>query len=139
MKTIESTNFKFYKIIIPFIVIGILTTSLFFIFNKAEQKKDFINSIVNIHFAIKKAANNSTSGKIDIKTLPKTITVNNNEYLVDYKQDLISIRNFDIEELCNQEIILAGTKGVYVTGGIKIIQTKCLNNIMTIKLKYSDE
>ena len=138
MKTSENTNFKLYKIIIPLVVI-IIIIGLFFTFNKTEEKKDFINAIIDIHFAIKKAANNSTNGKIDIKSLPRTITINNNEYLIDYKQDLITIKNLDIEELCNQEINLNGIKGVYVTGGIKVIQTKCLNNNMTIKLKFTSE
>lgn len=138
MKTTENTNFKLYKIIIPLVVI-IIIIGLFFTFNKTEEKKDFINAIIDIHFAIKKAANNSTNGKIDIKSLPRTITINNNEYLIDYKQDLITIKNLDIEELCNQEINLNGIKGVYVTGGIKVIQTKCLNNNMTIKLKFTSE
>ena len=64
--------------------------------------------------------------------MPRNKTINNNEYLIDYKQDLIK-KNLDIEELCNQEINLNGIKGVYVIGGIKVIQTKCLNNNMTIK------
>lgn len=139
MKAIENADFKLYKIIIPVAIVVILIISLFFIFNKTEEKKDFINSIVGIHFAIKKAANLSSNGKIDIRSLPKTITIGNTEYFVDYKQDLITIRNLNIEELCNQEINLAGVKGVYVTGGIKVIQTNCLNNNMTIKLKYGAE
>ncbi len=138
MKTVEKTKKGLWGTIVVIGVILIVTFGLFFLNKNKDKEKNFINGIVGIHFAAKKSANNSIYGRVDLKTLPKTIKLDNDEYFLDYGQDFLTIKNFNDEELCNKDINTVGVEGVYVTGGIKVIKTTCSGSDMLVELKTTE-
>ena len=133
--TKTKTDQKFSgTIIIIVVLVLIIISAIFFLNSHKDKEKNFINSIIGINYAAKKSANLSMYNKVDIKSLPKTLKLNDKEYVLDYSQEFVTIKNFNDKELCNRTINIQGVTGVYVTSGIKSIITSCENNNMLVEL-----
>ncbi len=131
------TDNKFSGTIIIIVVAVLVVISVIFFLNlDKEKEKNFINSIIGINYAAKKSASLSMYNKVDIKSLPKTIKISDKEYILDYSQEFVTVKNFNDKELCNRTINIQGVTGVYVTSGIKSIITSCENNNMLVELEF---